>query len=124
MNELIYIIYAVDVLSTMSYLARNFLGVLFIVTLILSAVSPLILEMLDVSFPTAIKYIPTKTIITTVTISIISIILIPSKQTMYTMLAVKVGGDVVTEIADNEIAGKAIQLLEQKIDEQLEQKEK
>jgi hypothetical protein len=46
-------------------------------------------------------------------------VLIPSKQTIYMMAAAKVGQDIVASPETKEIGGKVLQLINQKLDEQL-----
>ena len=127
MSELMFILYFVELLSTIDKVAYGFVFSL----VVLGAISQLAtmvaqgiwdIEMQD-TFKKFIK--PNiKRYILVLSILLIIVVLIPSERTMYIMAGLKTGDKVLDTVSQSETFQKAEQLLNQKLDEMLGDVEK
>ena len=122
MSELMFILYFVELLSTIDKVAYGFIFSL----VVLGAISQLAtmvaqgiwdIEMQD-TFKKFIK--PNiKRYILVLSILLSIVVLIPSERTMYIMAGLKTGDKVLDTVSQSETFQKAEQLLNQKLDEML-----
>ena len=127
MSELMFILYFVELLSTIDKVAYGFIFSL----VVLGAISQLAtmvaqgiwdIEMQD-TFKKFIK--PNiKRYILVLSILLSIVVLIPSERTMYIMAGLKTGDKVLDTVSQSETFQKAEQLLNQKLDEMLGDVEK
>ena len=127
MSELMFILYLIELLSTIDKVAYGFMFSL----VVLGAISQLAtmvaqgiwdIEMQD-TFKKFIK--PNiKRYILVLSILLSIVVLIPSERTMYIMAGLKTGGKVLDTVSQSETFQKAEQLLNQKLDEMLGDVEK
>ena len=127
MSELMFILYLIELLSTIDKVAYGFVFSL----VVLGAISQLAtmvaqgiwdIEMQD-TFKKFIK--PNiKRYILVLSILLSIVVLIPSERTMYIMAGLKTGGKVLDTVSQSETFQKAEQLLNQKLDEMLGDVEK
>lgn len=127
MSELMFILYLIELLSTIDKVAYGFIFSL----VVLGAISQLAtmvaqgiwdIEMQD-TFKKFIK--PNiKRYILVLSILLSIVVLIPSERTMYIMAGLKTGGKVLDTASQSETFQKAEQLLNQKLDEMLGDVEK
>ena len=127
MSELMFILYFVELLSTIDKVAYGFVFSL----VVLGAISQLAtmvaqgiwdIEMQD-TFKKFIK--PNiKRYILVLSILLSIVVLIPSERTMYIMAGLKTGDKVLDTVSQSETFQKAEQLLNQKLDEMLGDVEK
>ena len=127
MSELMFILYFIELLSTIDKVAYGFVFSL----VVLGAISQLAtmvaqgiwdIEMQD-TFKKFIK--PNiKRYILVLSILLSVVVLIPSERTMYIMVGLKTGDKVLDTVSQSETFQKAEQLLNQKLDEMLGDVEK
>lgn len=127
MSELMFILYFIELLSTIDKVAYGFIFSL----VVLGAISQLAtmvaqgiwdIEMQD-TFKKFIK--PNiKRYILVLSILLSIVVLIPSERTMYIMAGLKTGDKVLDTVSQSETFQKAEQLLNQKLDEMLGDVEK
>lgn len=127
MSELMFILYLIELLSTIDKVAYGFIFSL----VVLGAISQLAtmvaqgiwdIEMQD-TFKKFIK--PNiKRYILVLSILLSIVVLIPSERTMYIMAGLKTGDKVLDTVSQSETFQKAEQLLNQKLDEMLGDVEK
>ena len=127
MSELMFILYLIELLSTIDKVAYGFVFSL----VVLGAISQLAtmvaqgiwdIEMQD-TFKKFIK--PNiKRYILVLSILLSIVVLIPSERTMYIMAGLKTGDKVLDTVSQSETFQKAEQLLNQKLDEMLGDVEK
>ena len=127
MSELMFILYLIELLSTIDKVAYGFVFSL----VVLGAISQLTtmvaqgiwdIEMQD-TFKKFIK--PNiKRYILVLSILLSIVVLIPSERTMYIMAGLKTGDKVLDTVSQSETFQKAEQLLNQKLDEMLGDVEK
>ena len=127
MSELMFILYFIELLSTIDKVAYGFIFSL----VVLGAISQLAtmvaqgiwdIEMQD-TFKKFIK--PNiKRYILVLSILLSIVVLIPSERTMYIMAGLNSGGKVLDTVSQSETFQKAEQLLNQKLDEMLGDVEK
>jgi hypothetical protein len=110
-----WIIYLADVVGGLSTL------IIFCGIFLLMAIFPLFMFMVEIMDKDA-ERTTKKIMLLFAAVGIFSVfvgVLIPSKQTIYMMAAAKVGQDIVASPETKEIGGKVLQLINQKLDEQL-----